>query len=162
MTIFVYMLNFDDDTRYVGQTSNLNSRVNSHKMVFKSQYGLSITRVDVLAMYETSAEALAHESSVIEHIGLDNLRNKTVSSLARIDVNKEPDILPPNIQPMNPEDLADRIANIVPEDGKSLLEKKMLQLTNRYCRTFYEHQTMLENIKRMDDIIEEAVAKEFE
>ena len=160
----VYRLNFSDGSKYIGQTSNLNNRLNQHKLVWKKLFDLSIENVDIVKLCNSQAEALAVEASVIENYGLENLRNNVISSKERIDetmIEELSDKLNKDEEPQTPLEVINTSDNLSLELRLKYLNKKVNQLENRYITTYYKYLTMKENIKHLDYIIDEHIAKEF-
>jgi len=151
MVHFVYRLTFDDDSKYIGITSNLNQRVNTHKKTWKKDYGLTIKHVEIVRTCESEREARVVETTIITAYGLGNLRNKVIST-----VNFADSEIPTTISDMllgldsEPEETQIRI-----------ISKKLQKLQDKYITMFYEYDRMKENIKELDSIINRAVYGEL-
>lgn len=158
----VYRLRFNKNKIYIGQTSNLNRRIEEHKKHWKKVKNLKLKEVSIIKICDTLTEALAVEKVAIDHYGIENLLNQDDRDYSYIKVGGLHDHLTGDEEPDNPYDLALKLERMHIGDAYEVLQKKYKQLENRYISTFFDYQTMKENMKRMDDIIDKAIAKEFE
>ena len=155
----VYQLEFDDGTKYIGQTKDLNNRLGQHRILWRSMFSLEISMVRVLELCGSASKALTVEASYIEHYGLENLRNKTLTNFddellvtlsEKLGKNEEPD------SPLQLIHTADQFEDT--EKMMKYLEKKTKQLENRYISLFQKHEAIKENMKYIDRIIDKAVS----
>ena len=76
----VYKLTLSDNTIYIGQTKDLNSRILGHKQRFATEHKLTINSVEVLKFGYSLQETLELESKYIRHyieeLGRGAVRNK--------------------------------------------------------------------------------------
>ena len=153
----IYKLTFDDATIYIGQTSDLNARLAAHKPVWKRK-GLAITRVEVLHTPPTRARALALESACIKLHDWELSRNIGQGQHTEADALLVSDKLERDMDPTHPMYVARAIEMYESKTEQvAYITKKVRQLESRYIRTYFENETMTNNIKQMDKLIDEAI-----
>ena len=166
MVYLVYRLTFTDGSKYIGQTVDLNNRLVAHNFLWSKEHNIKIKDIDIVKMCTNIKEATAIESSLIEFYGIENLRNSSFSSLARSDMNEIEKIAEKLDADKEPDKPINVIFNcdVLSSDEIKLkfMQKKIMQLENRYMTTFFQYEAMKSNMKMLDQIIDEAVLRSFE
>jgi predicted GIY-YIG superfamily endonuclease len=157
---FVYQLDFDDGTSYVGQSGNLHNRIQAHKALWKKLFGLDINRVRILKFVPTESLALKYESAYIKEYGLENLRNKTLVEFSEEEALNLSKQLEKDEEPTDPLTLlhtCDKIEDL--ETRYRAMKRKLEQLENRYISTYAKYLDAKDNLKYVDTIVDEAVRR---
>jgi len=163
MTIFCFVIKFNDGSSYISQaSSNLNKRIESHRTIWKKKLDLEISSVQILATFVIVSQARAFVSDVIEQQIYSNLRNTVLDFNLSSEMQKQ-DRLEAHEKPICPEELIDILESLEIEDTEKIkfLTKKLAQLENRYIKSFFELENMQKNIKELDEIIDVAIEKSF-
>ncbi len=152
MIVFVYEINFTDGSKYIGQTKNLNQRIANHK----SKLSRAIDNILIVKTCTSRQEALAFETATINHYGLANLINTTISSH-----KNRLEVLSPNEEPKAPLDIEEQLKEIV--DTKECYELKLQEQEEKHEEKISdleeEHeQELFEYDERLDEVKLEVIA----
>jgi len=142
----IYQIKFSDDTFYIGQTDNLNRRVDEHKRLWKSTHGIKIVNIKILDFANSRSEALRIETAYIKASDTLKLRNTAEMDARAIKTHI-----------LEPTELIHHIDGKADTDKKRILKKQVDRLEKRYLKTWMELEKMKDNIKYIDVIVDQAI-----